>query len=85
MNQRIGAKPPLIYLRERIDNSTLGEQEIRRRLNSHLIPWDEFVIDNTGVPAAYHQFLQARSELVVQELTDLCQGREPQVMKTGET
>ena len=78
-NRRIGAKPPLAYLRERIDNSSLGEQEIRRRLESHLIPWDEFATDNPDVPAAYHQFLQARSELVIRALTELCQGREPQL------
>ncbi len=84
-NRRIAAKPPLAYLRERIDHSTLGEKEIRRRLESHLIPWDEFVTDNPDVPDAYRQFLQARSELVAQALTDLCQGHEPQVMKNGET
>ena len=84
-NRRIGAKPPLAYLRERINNSTLGEQEIRRRLESHLIPWDEFVIEKPEVSASYHQFLLARSELIVKALADLCHGREPQVMRSGET
>ena len=76
-NRRIGAKPPLVYLRERIDKSNLGEEEIRRRLESHLIPWDEFSSDNPDVPHAYRRFLEARAELMVKALTDLCNGGEP--------
>ena len=76
-NRRIGAKPPLVYLRERIDKSTLGEEEIRRRLESHLIPWEEFSSDSPDVPQAYRRFLEARAELMVKALHDLCNGGEP--------
>ena len=76
-NRRIGAKPPLVYLRERIDRSNLGEEEIRRRLESHVIPWDEFSRDGPNVPSAYRRFLEARAEEMVNTLTDLCNGGEP--------
>ncbi len=77
-NRRIGAKPPLAYLRERIQKSDLGESGIRQRLESHLIPWDEFTDDSLDKTEAYRRFLEARAELMVEALTDLCNGREPQ-------
>ena len=76
-NRRIGAKPPLVYLQERINKSNLGEEEIRRRLESHLIPWDEFNSDSPDVPGAYSRFLEARADLMVKALTDLCNDPEP--------
>lgn len=77
-NRRIGAKPPLVYLKERIARASLGEDEVRRRLESHLIPWDEFA-NSSGedVAKSYRSFLEARSILVAEYLTDLCHGREP--------
>ena len=77
-NRRIGAKPPLTYLRERVERASLGEDEVRRRLESHLIPWDEFANSSReDVAGSYRRFLKARSNLVAGYLTDLCQGREP--------
>ena len=77
-NRRIGAKPPLTYLKERVELATLGEDEVRRRLESHLIPWDEFN-NSSGedVAGSYERFLEARSILIADYLTDLCRGREP--------
>ncbi len=77
-NRRIGAKPPLTYLKERVELASLGEDEVRRRLESHLIPWDEFVSSSgEDVAESYRSFLEARSELVADYLNDLCHGREP--------
>jgi len=76
-NRRIGAKPPLVYLQERVDQANLGEGEIRKRLESHLIPWDEFASPGPDVAASYAAFLEARAELVSAYLYELCHGREP--------
>lgn len=39
-NRSISAKEPIDYLRERVLSATLGEGEIRSRLNTHAIPFD---------------------------------------------
>ncbi len=77
-NRRISAKAPLVYLRERVEASSLGEDEIRRRLESHLIPWDEFAkASDADVHGSYERFLDARAEVVAGYLQELCAGREP--------
>lgn len=77
-NRTIGAKPPLTYLMERVEQASLGEDEIRRRLESHLIPWDEFAqASEEDVADSYDRFLYARAELVAGYLDELCHGREP--------
>lgn len=43
-NRTISNKEPLTYLKERTDNNTLGEDEIKHRLRSHLIPFDELAV-----------------------------------------
>jgi hypothetical protein len=55
-NRNIAAKSPLEYLRNRIDASSLGEDEIRRRLLSHEIEYE------TLVDGDYDAFLAARAE-----------------------
>ena len=77
-NRKISAKAPLAYLQDRIDNADLGEGEIRRRLKSHLVPWEEFTDLKPTVARSYSRFLEARAELVFRALTDLCNGAEPQ-------
>ena len=77
-NQQIGAKPPLVYLRERIGGGPdLEEEDIKKRLESHLIPWREFVDDSLDIPGVYQRFLEARAELMISALTDLWNGRQP--------
>lgn len=79
-NRRIGAKPPLTYLRDRVEMASLGETEVRRRLESHLIPWDEFARSPGGdVEKSYRNFLEARANLVGDYLIALCDGQEPNV------
>lgn len=76
-NRKIAAKAPLSYLTERVEGSHLGEQEIRHRLESHLIPWEEFIATDLPVADAYDRFLEARAELVAPYLSDLCHGLDP--------
>ena len=65
-NRNISDKEPERYLAERHDGSSLGEEEIKHRLTSHLIPYDEMVQGD------YRAFLQKRAELVHARMTELC-------------
>lgn len=64
-NRNIAAKSPVDYLRQRIDASSIGEGEIRRRLSSHAINYD---ILTRG---AYDEFLQSRAEMLLPLVKDL--------------
>lgn len=68
-NRTISAKDPLSYLRERAAASTLGDDEIRRRLVSHAIPYERLA------DGAYQAFLIARSEVAQEAVRMLCGGR----------
>lgn len=48
-NRTISNKEPLTYLKDRAENSNLGEAEIKRRLISHLIPFEEFAVGYTDL------------------------------------
>jgi hypothetical protein len=73
-NRTISNKDPIKYLKERADNSTLGEEELKRRLRTHLIPYDELNVGAyTGLEgeqlkqrtqADYQKFAQKRAALL---------------------
>jgi len=65
-NRNISDKGPERYLAERREGTSLGEPEIRARLASHLIPYDEMVTGN------YPAFLAARANLVHAAMLKLC-------------
>ncbi|MBR1223767.1 DUF262 domain-containing protein [Bradyrhizobium sp. AUGA SZCCT0176] len=65
-NRNISDKDPEKYLAERREGSNLGEPEVRARLASHLIPFDELVAGD------YEAFLTARAELVHNAMNELC-------------
>ncbi len=67
-NRTISDKEPERYLAERRDNSVLGEAEVRHRLASHLIPYDEMVSGD------YQAYIQARAVLVYEAMLRLCNG-----------
>jgi hypothetical protein len=67
-NRNIAAKEPERYLAERRDGTDLGEAEVRARLGTHLIPFDEMVADD------YPAFLEARAKLVHARMAELCAG-----------
>jgi hypothetical protein len=84
-NRTIGAQEPLAYLRERVKRADLGEDEIRRRLETHFVPFDELSVggyDAIGdeaeraarVRSDYGQFLSRRAELLVEPIQALCSG-----------
>ena len=45
-NRRISSREPLECLQERTRAAVLGEEEVRRRLWSHLVPYDELSVGN---------------------------------------
>ena len=66
-NRNISDKEPERYLAERLDGTPLGETEVRERLLSHLIPYDEMVADD------YAAFLEKRASLIREKMVKLCQ------------
>ena len=76
-NRNISDKDPEKYLAERREGSALGEVEVRARLASHLIPFDELVAGN------YEAFLAARANLVLDAVKTLCGVDEQAVAEVG--
>jgi hypothetical protein len=66
-NRNISAKKPEKYLAERLDGTGVGENEVRTRLKSHLIPYDAM---SAG---GYDDFLQKRAALVHRAMLKLCE------------
>ena len=67
-NRKISDKPPSQYIHERMEGSNLGEEEIRHRMQSHLIPYESIRSEDYGT------FLSQRADLVLARMTDLCSG-----------
>ncbi|MCY3544176.1 MAG: DUF262 domain-containing protein [Chloroflexi bacterium] len=65
-NRSISDKEPERYLTERRHDSDPDEAEVRRRLESHIIPFDEMVTGD------YDAFLERRAELVHDAMLELC-------------
>ena len=66
-NRNISAKEPERYLAERLEGTPLGEAEVRQRLSSHIIPYDEMVAGDYG------SFLEERAQRVHQKMLQLCE------------
>lgn len=65
-NRNISDKEPERYLAERRDGTDLGDVEVKARLATHYIPYDEMVADD------YPAFLKARATLIHSAMTTLC-------------
>lgn len=84
-NRTIAAKEPIAYLRERTAASVLGEEEICRRLASHLVPYDALAVGGyreleasvraEQIQGDYEAFLHARAEMMGPPLRALAEGR----------
>ncbi len=70
-NRKVGAQTPSAYINKRAAAASLGEQTVRQRLESHLIPYDALVADD------YDAFLAARAELMHADMLKLCEGSFP--------
>ena len=66
INRKMSSKPPSKYIDERMQKSVHGEEEIRSRLDSHLISFDKIQKEN------YEEFLSDRAERILSEMKKLC-------------
>jgi hypothetical protein len=71
-NRKVGAQTPSEYIGKRAAAASLGEDAVRQRLESHLIPYDALIADD------YEAFLEARAERLHADMVKLCQGGVPQ-------
>jgi len=83
-NRTISNKDPIAYLKERSDNSALGEEELRRRLKTHLIPHSKLAVGYDGlgdeerrarVKTDYEAFLSARATILADAAQRACEGK----------
>ncbi|MHB9101224.1 MAG: GmrSD restriction endonuclease domain-containing protein [Sulfuricella sp.] len=75
-NRNISDKEPEHYLAERCEGSSIGENEIRARLATHLIPFDEMLAGN------YEAFLKKRAVMVYEVMTKLCGDQQQSELNT---
>lgn len=68
-NRTIGAQAPERYLAERCDQAHLGEDEVRARLTTHMVTYDDLKTGN------YQQFLERRANSLIEKMTRLCEGQ----------
>ncbi|UWP92993.1 DUF262 domain-containing protein [Aliiroseovarius crassostreae] len=68
-NRKIGAKTPKDYLDERAKDAKATEDEVRHRLSSHLVPYDQLISGN------YTAFIDARATILHERITKLANGQ----------
>jgi hypothetical protein len=67
-NRKIAANTPAEYLAARAKEAHLGEVEVRHRLATHLIPYDDLIAGD------YDSFLSARAQVIEGAMRRLCDG-----------
>lgn len=67
-NRKIAAKSPKQYLAERADDAKATDDQVRSRLESHLIPYEDLVSGD------FRAFLDSRAALTHQALVKLAEG-----------
>lgn len=70
-NRKVGAQTPSGYISKRAAAASLGEEAVRHRLESHLIPYDALIADD------YDAFLNSRADRIHADMMKLCQGGVP--------
>lgn len=67
-NRKISAKSPDEYIAERAKFAEISSEEVRKRLESHLIPYDALIAGN------YQVFLATRAKMIHDRMTKLAKG-----------
>lgn len=86
-NRNISAKEPVAYLRERVERAPLGEDQIRSRMSSHIIPFESLNVGgysaicdeqkrSARVRSDYEQFIHTRATAIHDVVKKLCNGEE---------
>lgn len=65
-NRNISNKKPERYLTERCEGAHLGKYEVKERLVSHIIPYEDMVRND------YENFLKSRARLIERSMQNLC-------------
>lgn len=82
-NRAISNNDPITYLKERSENISLGEDELRRRLKTHLIPYGALAVGYSGlddserrsrVQRDYETFLESRATILEIAARQVCSG-----------
>jgi len=82
-NRVLSSKDPVKYLAERAVSNCLGQQELVRRLQTHLVPYDQLAVDYGGldeerrrikISEDYRAFMEAKSEICAKAVEVVCQG-----------
>ena len=70
-NLALGTKSPDVYLKKILSYSQgLSEEELRSRIESHLVPYDALISMGT-TKSRYKKFLKSRAKLVAEKVTTL--------------
>ncbi|MDE0312062.1 MAG: hypothetical protein OXI52_07335, partial [Caldilineaceae bacterium] len=86
-NRNISAKEPVAYLRERVERAHLGEDQIRHRLSSHVIPFEKLNVGgysnidaeeerSAKIRSDFECFVHSRAEAIHGVVRKLCNGEE---------
>ena len=67
-NRKIAAKTPKDYLEARAADAHLGEDEVRSRLESHMVPYEALIAGD------YDAFVEARAARLHDAMIRLCRG-----------
>lgn len=67
-NRKIAAGTPREYIEARANLAILGTSEVKSRLSSHMVPYDELIAGD------YEAFLEARGKLIHAAMVKLCNG-----------
>ena len=79
-NREAYSKPPLKYLESLIGKyagSKVDETELKSRLNSNLVPFEQLKLGKKSVSQQYQEFLKLRSELFENHIKKLVDGQNP--------
>ena len=91
-NRAISHKDPVQYLKERADSCALGEPELKRRLRSHLIPFDALAkgpYDDSSpdfkarVESDYKAFLSTRAAILARAARLACDGQSADLLSAA--
>ncbi len=65
-NRNISDKEPERYIAERLEGTGVDESEVRQRIATHLVPYDEMIEGD------YDAFLRKRAEIVYSKMHEIC-------------
>jgi hypothetical protein len=82
-NRTISDKDPITYLKERADNCSLGHEELKRRLKTHLIPYAKLAVGYDGMSDEERQGEERLRRLSFQKGRDNGEGGESSLRRQG--